>query len=174
MFCLLINSAPKELRLRRFKDSYESEVIEGLIKGGLIRLGLYFEALKELCIRYENTPYLKKLPAQKKIVTLLERGKVHPVFKENYVLSIALETETSEIDLLKKHGEDYPITLFYIESTTEKFDMEHLFIILRFNCSHAELSPQREKLSLKVTLTSVDSDTQYQGNIPVSFKVLHF
>ena len=175
---MFIVSAQTELKVKRVLNSKENEneAIEEVVKGSLIRLHLYFDTLKELCIRYENAPYLQKLPTKKKIISVEYKDKVYPVAKENFVFSIALEAESHAIDLRDNKGtvEEslYPITQFYIKSTIEKFDLEYPFSVLCFNCTPTQLFPKEpERLSLKVTLASVDGSTHYEGHIPVSFKV---
>ena len=157
----------KYLKIVQILQESEKETIDDLTKGVSIQLHLYSKDLKELCIKYENTPYLQQLPT----VIPFDRSKVHPAFKENYLLSIALKSETHEINLHERKGADYPITLFYIHSPIEKFDTNYLFIILRFNCSYTELNPQWGKLLLKVLLASVDG-IQYKGHISVKFIVI--
>ena len=155
-----------------------NKAIENLLTGALIKLHLRSESLieEELRIQYESKPYLTQLPTDKRIVSVAEKNNVSPVSEGNYILSVLLEAETHEIDLCdkktKKNTSVHPITLFYIKSQIEKF-AEDPFSVLCFNWSPTMIfvDKQREKLSLKLTLTALNSSIKYQGNIPVSFKV---
>ena len=170
------NNQPKNydtnsIDITRSIQSQESKAIESLEKGKFVRLHLRFSSHKELCVKYEQQPYLQQLPAKSRILTQSDRTKIEPVQTVNYVLSIVVEAGINTVDLTELKGGDYPITLYYIKSTTEKFNTDYPYSILMFNCPHSILSPQLEKLILRVSLHS--DVACYQGNIPVSFKVNH-
>ena len=171
----MINRALTEIKPIYILDKQNNQEIENLQTKTVVRLHLQFEKTKELCIKYEDVPFLEKIPAGSRVIKAKEREKIKATFGANYVLSIGLETNEREINLdVKKvtdKGPVYPITLFYFKSAIEKFDMDYPYTVIRFNCCHTDLNPQREELSLKVTLATVDSTISYQGSIPVSFRV---
>lgn len=155
--------------IKRSFKSIEETAIESLETGKYIRLHLRFSGQKEFCIKYEQQPYLQQLPPKARILTQTERNQIVPVTTENYILSIALEAGNTTVDLTELKSGVHPITLYYINSTTEKFNTECPYSILSFNCPHTTLSAKREDLTLSISLKS--DTVSYKGNIPVSFKV---
>ena len=108
--CFLINSVHNQQSIPNPSRSQKEMVRRPLIQ--LRCLG--FDVLNELCIKYEDTPYLQKLPTNgsDEIITASDRSLVEPVSEYNHILSIALEVDTHKINLEEKIGNEYPITLY--------------------------------------------------------------